>query len=1179
MGSHFQAQETCTEFSGFFTENFNTTDYKDTINSSVSDWPNGPVSLNYLGANFQVTEPSGMGARIYVCDAGDFDGDGKPDLIGLDIGNNNRLILIRNYYEDRNGDNVDDDGVIFQIDTREVYDTGMTCGPATITTADYNNDGLMDFFFMKNNSDQFGYSGFVAAMYINRGNARNPNFRRYNQSPNLNFTSRFQQAGIYINWAADHLCSVDIDSDGDVDVLAISQDKIFLIRNPGEDNFNLNNFEISELNYDQRTGFTTGRGGSSVDAGDFDGDGDVDVIGGTVNDYHYLVYYDNDGTGNFVRYELAIPNDEATGTVATCVADFNQDGRLDIFGATDRWNAGNEAHMWIFKNLGVGVSMPVNWSFNCLNNCQAILPDPHDVDMSASLDYDGDGDMDIILADANNSGDYYLVRNEIASVYALQAEARSTNVVGDLDPERYAVTKVTVSRLQMGWTGRSRVGLSIDLFVSNNGSEWDLYDTYLENELTNYTNLHQHSFLHFGTQLYWRAVLNAQEDVMAEYDDASYDTPLLSEIQLEYVFVERREYSRTSVAAASFYDDDSNRKKVLIGASFYYPGWQGQLRAYDITSMSSTSSASSQIETITRPDITSETGREIVAENVDILWDAGELLNNRSAADRVIYTAVPSSGVRRSRLDFTTSNAGVLGPLLQDYNNNTSGLIDFIRGDGRDWKLGDINHSNPVVVGPPSGNASLKGDGYADFAETWEDREKYVYVGANDGMIHCFSVETGEEKWAFVPYNLLPKLRNMWGVDAATGARYFSRDEYVDSTPSVEDVYIDADGDRNQEWITMLVCGQGPGQGSTLAGGTTGNFYFALDITNPDDPQPIWEYTHSSMGETYSVPAIGKISYRGNITWAVFMGSGYDNIVGGGVQGHRFFTLRADDARLIYNFTVGNVNTRRRWSNGVDLSRSLPGSPSIVDTDNDGDADRVYIGDTEGRLWKIDVSDNLRRASDWKRKTIYTDRDNYPIITKPAVWMDASVDGSPPRIYFGTGGDDNAPNDGLYSFIALIDYGNNEEVEWFVGDADNLRLDEDLDKGDLAAGEKIWADPQVANNVVYFSTLFGSIESVDPCENLAGEGKLYGRYVKQIGGSIVGSSSFAGSSGTTLEHLDLEIKTRAAVTIGEQSGTGGTRTQEVFIQEYDSTIQQLKLPAGAVLKVRSWREVYRIIKK
>ncbi|MCJ7682535.1 MAG: VCBS repeat-containing protein, partial [Candidatus Aminicenantes bacterium] len=191
MGSHFQAQETCTEFSGFFTENFNTTDYKDTDNSSVAVWPSGPVSLNFLGANFQVTEPSGMGAQIYVCDAGDFDGDGKPDLIGLDIGTNNRLILIRNHYEDANGDDEDDDGIIFQIDTGEVYDWGLTCGPASITTADYNNDGLMDFFFMKNDSDEFGYSNFVAAMYINTGNASNPNFTRYYQSPNLNFTSRF----------------------------------------------------------------------------------------------------------------------------------------------------------------------------------------------------------------------------------------------------------------------------------------------------------------------------------------------------------------------------------------------------------------------------------------------------------------------------------------------------------------------------------------------------------------------------------------------------------------------------------------------------------------------------------------------------------------------------------------------------------------------------------------------------------------------------------------------------------------------------------------------------------------------------------------------------------------------------------------------------------------------------
>jgi len=78
----FWAQEECIEYlGGVFTENFNTEDYKDADNTSVAYWPPGPISLNWLGGNLQVTAPTGMGAKIYVCDAGDFDGDGYPDLI------------------------------------------------------------------------------------------------------------------------------------------------------------------------------------------------------------------------------------------------------------------------------------------------------------------------------------------------------------------------------------------------------------------------------------------------------------------------------------------------------------------------------------------------------------------------------------------------------------------------------------------------------------------------------------------------------------------------------------------------------------------------------------------------------------------------------------------------------------------------------------------------------------------------------------------------------------------------------------------------------------------------------------------------------------------------------------------------------------------------------------------
>ena len=1173
---HFWAQEECQEYRTNITESFDTTTYKDTQHTSVAHWGDGYITLNYLGANFAVAEPSGMGSRIYVCDAGDFDGDGLPDLIGLDLDNNYSLILIRNMYEDADGDGYDDDNVVFQIDPTEIYEEGLYVGPASITVADYNNDGLLDFFFYKNRRDEFGYNQFVAAMYINIGTSTDPDFNPHDMAPNLDFTALFQAAGIYCNWAGDHLCSVDIDQDGDVDVLVISQDKIFLVRNPGTDNFEIDNFEISELNYDQRTGFTLGRGGTSVDAADFDKDGDIDVIGGTVNDVPYLVYYENDGTGFFTRKEILIPNPNCTGIVATCVRDFNMDGWVDIFGATDRWNAGNEARMWFYKNNGLYTDpdtgdTTLDLEFRCLNNCQPILPPPHDVDMSAVLDYDQDGDYDVILADANHSGDYYLIINELAPVYTTSGEARSTTYTGDLDPRRYAITKVKVTRLQMGILGHSSEGLRVDLYVSNDGVNWEFYASYEGDEIQNYNGLAWHTFNHFGSRFMWKALLSAEEDEMEEYEGASFETPIIREIRFRFAYVERREYARTSVAT-QLVDEQGRQLKLIIAGTFYFPGWQGHLRAYDVTQMPMLNTSYSELRTITRSDLTAPSGREIVASGVTIRWDAGELLQNRSPDDRVIYTALPDSNGDLTRIEFTAANVSQLAPLLNDQQNDNVGLINFVRGEGRYWKLGDINHSNPIVVGPPSGAVSQMGEGYDQFLLDYSDRRKVLYVGANDGMLHCFDVLTGEELWAFIPYNLLPKLRNMRAVDNATGSRYFVRDVYVDGTPTSADVYIDADGDGNKEWRTILLCGQGAGYGSSVAGGL--NYYFALDITDPENPQPLWEFTHTQLGETWSVPAIGKIMKNGEPTWVAFVGSGYDNN-SDHRTGNRFYAIDLETGQQFWLFNAGEVKTKDEL--GWNIKNTIPCSPSTVDIDEDGFVDRVYVGDLDGRLWKIDVSREFRRSQDWQAEVIYEDHHNYPIISKPAVWINAASETPVPRIYFGTGGDDRAPDDVTYSFIALQD-GVTPEIEWFIGDARELNLNEGQDRGDLGVGEKVWADPKIADYIVYFSTLTGSIESVDPCESLAGVGKLYARYIISKAGTTIGSTAFRTAAGPA-EALNLEIKTRSAVTIGESERVQGqTRKREVYIQEYNSTLQRLEQSIGALLRIKSWREIYKIIR-
>ncbi len=51
-------------------------------------------------------------------------------------------------------------------------------------------------------------------------------------------------------------------------------------------------------------------------------------------------------------------------------------------------------------------------------------------------------------------------------------------------------------------------------------------------------------------------------------------------------------------------------------------------------------------------------------------------------------------------------------------------------------RLGDVFHSNPVVVGSPS--PLFFDAGYQEFAFKFKDRAAVVYVGANDGFVHAF---------------------------------------------------------------------------------------------------------------------------------------------------------------------------------------------------------------------------------------------------------------------------------------------------------------------------------------------------------------------------------------------------------------------------------------------------------
>jgi len=1170
----FWAQEEIIEYTGSFTESFDTTDYKDQTLSSVAHWGGGYITLQKIGGNFAVTNVD-FPTWVNTVTADDFDLDGWPDLIGSSSSYSNVLAFVENMGDEGQIGNFkithwidgcegdQNDWPTKGVGGAPIEYWNLHCG---ITSGDYDKDGDCDFLFVVS-EDASPYQ--IRRIWLYQNHIAENGSLYFTKT---DLTSQWWNKIKGIPFTSTMMVSLDFDKDGDIDILIGNKEgKVLLIRNTNNHKINSNTFYV-ENSHVINTSWSN-RGVSTVSCADFDSDGDLDIIVGSVS-YRELRYYKNDGTGNFKLYKKYEDLDgnlkdneyDGAATISLCY-DFDKDGDPDLMIGTDNWNypyynAGYGGVSYYFKNKGGEFSQRLIFDKR---------PNVYDFDMGAVLDFDQDGNMDFLMADGNQSEKYYLFVNGTADIYNLQGTAVSTNLTPDIDSKRQAITRAQISKLDMHALGGSSADLGVKLYISNNGGKnWEFYEEFAGAEIHNYSDLQWLTFKHFGSELKWKAVLTAKADSIEDYSDASLETPVIDEIELGYVYVDRREYSRTSVPTVTLVDEESGQKtKIIIAGTFYFPGWEGHLRAYDLSDMPPENSPYSTLRTISRSDLSVPSGREIVASGVDIRWDAGELLNSRAANDRTLYAAYrPDPEIPTiSRIEFTAEKVSTLGPILEDFNGDNAGLINFVRGEGRDWKLGDIDHSNPLVVGPPDEDPGQMGEKYAEFVKKERNRKRVVYVGANDGMLHCFDVTTGEELWGFIPYNLLPKLKNMWAVDPVTGERYFSRDVYVDGSPVAADVWIE------HKWITILICGQGSGKGSTIGDET--NYYFALDVTNPEDPKPLWEFTHENMGETWSVPAVGKVNLEGETTWVAFMGSGYDN--NPDVEaGNIFYAVDLEDGTCFWSFKASDIDTYLKYPN---IPNTIPCSPSIIVIDQDGYADRVYVGDLDGRMWKVNVSvpfDNIEGGGttwDSEVQAIYEDSNNYPILSKPICWANSSSGETIPHIYFGTGGDDRAPSDATYSFISLMD-GDTPEVEWFVGDPDVLNLPLGKDKGDLGAGEKVWADPVIGDYIVYFSTLTGSIESVDPSLNLAGMGNLYARAIRAIGGAFTGETAFSSASGAA-ESLNLASKARSAVTLGVRERTeDGTRKREVYIQEYNSTIQKLEQPVSAVLEVKSWREIY-----
>ena len=226
------------------------------------------------------------------------------------------------------------------------------------------------------------------------------------------------------------------------------------------------------------------------------------------------------------------------------------------------------------------------------------------------------------------------------------------------------------------------------------------------------------------------------------------------------------------------------------------------------------------------------------------------------------------------------------------------------------WKLGDISHSSPAVIQAPideircdtgyekqctwaihspPGTSSKQtamdsgctiaggaNDCYQLYRNANINRERVLLVGSNDGMLHAFDAGvptgspditgnyqytygSGEELWAFVPPDMLPRLKDLMSAHQyMVDGSVMLRDVWVDGTAATDGATTPAapsakDGvKQKKEFHTVAIFGR-------RSGGTQ---YSALDVTNPLLPTFLWNFPQSGSDDSRYMEKPGPTSPR-----------------------------------------------------------------------------------------------------------------------------------------------------------------------------------------------------------------------------------------------------------------------------------------------------------------------------
>jgi type IV pilus assembly protein PilY1 len=523
--------------------------------------------------------------------------------------------------------------------------------------------------------------------------------------------------------------------------------------------------------------------------------------------------------------------------------------------------------------------------------------------------------------------------------------------------------------------------------------------------------------------------------------------------------------------------------------------------------------------------------------------------------------------------------------------------------------VAEIYHSVPrAVAGKPS--QFLVDSSYQAFTKQQVDakRPAVLYASSNDGFLHAFKIAAvtsdnaesmkvktleNNELWAFVPPGVLPRVPSLY-----PGTHQL----LLDGTPAIREVVATRDEAligykyRLERNVGDARLGQGAWRNILVQSyGAKHPGYFAIDVTDPvvsatGGPKFLWQLNTDSAGNPLfgnggGTPLITTVFIGGKEVAVAILPGGYTSApvsptdectrkttdfsnfetdylprtkvrcyTGEAVRARSLTVVRLDDGQILRTFRQAAAEMPTLNAAGkvtvAPLDSPMTGTPVAFPADVGSVADRVFIGDQDGALWRLNFASTANSGgnpADWALELFFdgfpkanlfshTAQQGQPITSVPIISVDNSGNLT---VAFSTG-----DQEAIGAAAGLANY------VWSLTEkptADRLKLQPrvnwHLALKNALSGDRVIGEMALFSGDLYFTTV-GPDSAGDACSS--GSGKVWGmHYIDSKGakssgnggkpaaslGTLIGSNGYVDA--TTLLGSDAHAYL-SGVSVGQQ---------------------------------------------